>query len=105
MRKNLILAIAATAVISFSCKKERSCSCTVTSMTTTISGNQTTVENKTRTEKYTLNDLTKKQAAAACSSYNKTGNNTGTSAVTYSNTTNTSTQTGNGTETRNCTID
>jgi hypothetical protein len=76
MKKNLLF-VAVVALSMASCKKDRTCTCNVTQVSSTLNGVTQPVQSGTRTREYKITKVTKK--GAACNSGEETTTSTSTS--------------------------
>ncbi len=75
MKKNLLF-VAAVALVMASCKKDRTCSCTITPVSSTVNGVTQPIAAGTHTREYKITKVTKK--GAACNSGEETTTSTST---------------------------
>jgi hypothetical protein len=79
MKKIILLAVVAVAVTSASCRKERTCTCSWTNTSTTTFGGASTTSSSTGSDKWTFNELKKRDARvwAECTDHTDTYNYSG----------------------------
>ena len=80
MKKTILFAVVAVAVMSASCRKERVCTCNWTNTTVSSSGGNSTTTTSTGTDKVTMNEIKKRDAIVwgTCTDHTTKSTNTQT---------------------------